>query len=149
MNNSTILEALVSHAMTLGVFDRVNKHEPKNAPGRGFTCAFWLGNIDPLPGASGLVATTVRVMWQARVYTNMLAEPQDGIDPDMLNAVDALMNAYSGDFTLGGLIRNVDLLGEFGEALRAMPGYLDQDNRKFRVATIMIPLIINDAWGQS
>jgi len=148
VNNSAILEALVSHAMSLGIFDRVNKHEPKNAPGRGLTLAFWLGDISPMPGASGLATTTACVVWQARIYTNMLAEPQDGIDLDMLNAIDTLMNEYSGDFELGGTVRDVDLLGQSGFALRAAPGYLDQDNRKFRVVTIFIPLIVNDAWGQ-
>ena len=48
LDTQGILDRLASHAMTLGVFDRVNTHEPKNAPGRGITCAIWVERIDPV-----------------------------------------------------------------------------------------------------
>ena len=33
----SVLNAIVSHALTTGYFDQVNQHEPKNRPGAGLT----------------------------------------------------------------------------------------------------------------
>jgi hypothetical protein len=55
----------------------------------------------------------------------MLTDPEDAIDPELLAAVDALMSAYSGDFQLGGLITQVDLLGAYGKPLGAERGLSD------------------------
>lgn len=148
LNTLAVLEALESHAAAAGHFERVNRHEPKNAPGRGLTAAIWVQQIQPAARASGLAATAAVVVVNLRIYSNMLQEPQDAIDPNMVAAVDALMNAYNGDFTLDGLIRNVDILGEFGEGLSAQAGYLEQDRKMFRVMTLNLPLIINDVWSQ-
>lgn len=143
-----ILNALVSHAASTGLFERVNAHEPKNAPGNGLSAAVWVDSIGPTPSASGLAATTGRVALQVRLFTNMIQEPMDAIDPNMVKAVDTLMGLYSGDFELGGSVRNVDLLGQTGTPLSALAGYINQDGKLFRVMTILVPLIINDLWNQ-
>lgn len=148
-NAMTILEAAVSHALASGHFERVNAHEPKNAPGNGLTAALWAQSLSPVRGASGLLKTSARLVLNVRVYSNMLQEPQDAIDPAVIAAVDALMDAYSGDFELGGNVRNVDLLGQAGVPLSAEAGYLNQDGRMYRVMTITLPLIINDVWSQA
>jgi len=83
------------------------------------------------------------------VYLNMLQEPQDAIDTNIMTAVDALMAAYSSDFDLGGLVRNVDLLGAHGDPLAADAGYLEQDKRLYRVVVISLPLICNDLYTQA
>lgn len=143
-----ITEAVESHAAASGHFERVNRHEPKNAPGNGLTAAVWVQSIAPLALASGLATTAALLVVNVRVYSNMLSEPQDAIDPNVADAVDALMRAYSGDFQLDGLIRNVDLLGQYGPGLSAEAGYLEQDKKMFRVMTITVPLVINDVWEQ-
>lgn len=144
-----ILEALESHAVASGHFERVNRHEPKNAPGNQLTAAIWVQRIAPAALASGLAATAALLVVNVRVYSNMLAEPQDAIDPNVMGAVDALMTAYSGDFTLDGLVRNVDLLGAHGEGLSAQAGYLEQDKKMFRIVTLTVPLVVNDVWSQT
>jgi hypothetical protein len=78
----------------------------------------------------------------------MTREPQDDIDTDILNATDLLMNEYSGDFELGGNVREVDLLGEFGDSLSSQAGYVTIGGTMFRVMTITLPVIVNDAWNQ-
>lgn len=145
---AAILDGVVSHALMLGLFERVNAHEPANAPGHGLTCAVWADSVAPLPAGSGLASTSARVVFNARIYTSMLQEPADAIDPNMVAAVDALMSAYSGDFELGGSVRNVDLLGQAGVPLSAQAGYLQQDGQLFRVMTIVLPVIVNDVWEQ-
>src|SRR3982751_2445852 len=107
LNLATLVDAVASHAAASGQFERVNQHEPKNAPGNGLTAAIWVDKIGPAQGRSGLTATTGLLTLDVRVYTSMLAEPQDAIDPNLLGAVDALLAAYSGDFELGGQVCNV------------------------------------------
>lgn len=148
LNSQQLVEAVADPARKLGVFERVNQHEPKNAPGPGLTAAVWVQRITPVARQSGLAATSARVEMNVRIQTNMLQEPQDAIDPRVLDATDALMTAYSGDFDLGGTVANVDLLGQHGTALQGEAGYLNQDNRLYRVMTITVPLILNDVWNQ-
>ncbi len=148
LNTIAVLNELESHASRLGMFDRVNTHEPKSAPGRGFTCAIWAGSIGRAPNKSGLDATTARVEWLIRLYTSMLADPPDAIDPNIMIATDSLLLALNADFMLGGTVRNIDLLGQAGEPLRAEAGYINQDGKLSRVMTIFTPVLINDAWPQ-
>jgi hypothetical protein len=145
----SIMDGVVSHAQISGQFDAVNTYEPKRSPGSHITAAIWTQSIDPLAGASGLANVTARLLYTVRIYQNMLSEPQDAIDPRVMEATYTLMAAYSNDFTLDGLIRNVDLLGNFGVALAAQAGYIDIDNKMFRVMDISLPLIVNDVWTQN
>jgi hypothetical protein len=149
LNSRAIFAAVESHAETLAIFDRVGKHEPKNAPGNGLTCAIWAAPIRPIPAASGLAAMSVRLELMVRIYNPMLQQPLDDIDPTVLDAVDALLGAYAGAFTLGGIVRDVDLLGQHGTSLSAVPGYLTQDSKLFRVMDITLPLILNDLWNEA
>lgn len=144
-----ILDQVVSHALTLGLFERVNTAEPKSAPGNGLTCAIWADRIEPLALVSGLDSTSVRVVFMVRLYTSMTRQPTDEIDPNIMAAVDTLIGAYSGALTLGGKVRNVDLLGAHGVGLGAQAGYVNQDGKLFRVMTLTLPMVINDVWEQS
>jgi len=145
-----LLDAAVSKAQTLGLFEKVNGHEPKNPPGHGLSASVWVQDLSPIQ-AGGLDATSGRVEISVRIYTNMLAEPQDGIDPRMLTAVAALIGAYTSDFEIGDLagVRGIDLLGAYGTPLSAKAGYLNLDGKLYRVMTITLPVIVNDLWVQA
>jgi len=144
---NAIFAAMQSHALASGYFERVNKHEPKNAPPAGLSAAIWVDYLGP--AESGLASTSTVVRFNVRIYQNMIAEPQDAIDPAMLTATAALMEDYSGDFTLGGNVRNVDLLGSTGSPLQARAGYINQDGQMMRTMTIEVPTVINDQWSQA
>lgn len=143
-----LLDAVVSDVQRSGYFDKVNTHEPKKAPGTGLTAAVWLQSIEPIALASGLAATSARIIFTLRVYQSMLMEPQDLIDPSMARAVANLMRRYHDDFDFEGLIRNVDLLGSFGVSLSAVSGYLEIDGSMYRIMDMTIPCIVNDVWPQ-
>jgi hypothetical protein len=143
-----LFDAVASHAEKLGLFASTGTHEPKNAPPNGITCAIWIDQIGPVPAGSGLAAATARVVFMVRIYSPMLSIPYDAIDPDVLSACSVLLGEYAGSFTLGGLIRNVDILGATGTPLSAKAGYLTQDNKLFRVMDITLPLIVNDVWSE-
>jgi hypothetical protein len=149
IETQAIIDAVVSHAQVTGQFERVNTHEPKNAPGTGLTCAVWAQSLGPARGRSGLKATTALLMLNVRVYSPIIQDPPDMIDPTVITAVDALMGSYSGDFTLDGLVANVDLLGAYGLPMASTAGYLTiGGNKMYRVVTISLPLVINDVWDQ-
>jgi hypothetical protein len=146
-----ITDALVSHAQSLGKFDLVQTFEPKSSPGTGLTCAIWMQSLRPHAQSSGLAATSAYLVMSVRIYDNMLREPADLIDPEMLAATETLIESYSGEFTLAGVVRNIDLLGEGGESLGAEAGYVQIGGREggmYRVMTITVPMIISDAWTQ-
>ena len=149
LNILPAFNALQQHAMTSGFFERVNGSEPKSAPGiSGLTYAVWLQALRPTARASGLAVTSALAVFSGRVYTSMISETPDAIDPNMATATAALMEAYSGDFQLGGEVAAVDLLGIHGAGLAAEAGYLNMDGRLMRVMTLTIPVIYNDVWGQ-
>ena len=145
----TILDAVESHALASGYFAAVNGHEPQSPPTSGVTCAVWVEQIGPARGGSGLASTSARLALFVRLYTSLLQQPADAIDPDLMAALDALMAAYSGDFTLGGLVREVDLLGAYGDPLSARAGYLVESGNEYRVMTITLPVIVNDLWQEA
>ena len=144
-----VVNAIASHAAASGWFGQVNLHEPKSATGTGLTAAVFFSRLGPMPAASGLAATTTRVELTVRIYQNMLMEPQDMIDPQVVKACDALIAAYTGDFTLGGLIRDVDCLGSSGTPLSARSGYLNLAGQLQRIIDITVPCIVNDTYPQS
>lgn len=149
MNIQAIFDAVQSHALATGLFDRVNTAEPKAAPGTGLTCSIWFSSIAPVPRRSGLAATSARLALSVRVYGSMLAEPADAIDPALVTVVDALITAYQGDFDLNGTVAEVDVLGAYGEGLTGTGGYLEIDGKLMRVVTINLPVIVNDAYTQT
>ncbi len=150
VNAAAVFNQLQSHALATGLFRHVNTHEPKQAPpDDSLSAALWLDRVLPVPTGSGLAATTGVTIYMLRIYSNMLQEPQDAIDPAILVAVDTLMTSYAADFELGGNARNIDLLGQTGVQLSAQAGYVEIDQRLYRVMDITIPVIVNDAWTQT
>lgn len=149
LNLSTYRDVLTSHAQATGLFGQVLGHEPISAPGSGLTAAFWVSRIGPVPTGSGLRSTTARLEVMATLLEPADTEPADGVDVDMVGAVDALLTAYSGDFEAGGNVRMIDLLGAYGTPLSAVFGYTRfAGGTTYRAATLTIPLIINEVWGQ-
>lgn len=143
-----IFDAVISDVQRSGYFDKVNGHEPKKAPNYGLTAAVWVQAIDPMPLLSGLASTSGRIVFMVRIYSNMLKEPQDAIDPAVMKAVSNIMRRYHDDFDFEGAIRNIDLLGAFGIALAGQAGYLEIDKKEFRIFDITVPCLIDDVWPQ-
>ncbi len=149
LNTAAIFNAIESHLLATGLFHRVNTHEPKSAPQDPLVASLTWARTLPVPTGSGLAATTAVTVYLIRIYNNMLSEPQNAIDPTVLAASDAVMGDLSGDFELGGNVRNIDLLGQTGAQLSAQAGYITVDNTMFRTSDIEVPVIINDAWTQT
>lgn len=143
-----LFASVESIAAATGRFRRVNQHEPKSLPGSGLTCAIWIASVEPVGSASGLASTSGYVVLSARIYGNAFKKPEDMLDATMTKAVSVLIGAYSADFTLGGTVRNIDLLGEYGEKLSGMAGFATIESTVYRIFTINVPCIVNDLWTQ-
>lgn len=146
---NTMFAEVVSDLQQLGVFEIVITHEPKSAPQNGFVASVWIDAIDPVGRASGIAATSGVVTLICRIYSSMLLQPPDNIDPGVTTAVSAVLNQVTEGYTLGGNARDVDLLGMYGRSLSAQAGYVSIDNKMFRVVTITIPVVINDMFTQA
>ena len=149
LSTAAIRDAVHSAASASGMFNAVLDHEPVTEPGNGLTAAITADRISPAPAASGLAATSVLLLLGARIYTPLHSEPRDATDITLSDAVDALLASYIGGFTLGALVRDVDVNGEFGTPLEAVYGYVDFNGALYRVATITIPVVNNDVWSQN
>jgi hypothetical protein len=145
--NKSVIDQLTSKARSTGLFRAVNGHEPKGSPEKGLTCAVWADAIAPSP-TSGLNSTSAVVTFMIRLYTPMISEPQDMIDPTLVAAADKIMGDITADFTLGGTVRQVDLLGSHGAPFGAQAGYVEIGGTVFRIIDITTPCVINDAWPQ-
>ena len=144
----TLLEAVKSHALASGLFDKVNGAEPKSAPpATGITAAVWVQTLRPVQ-ASGLNTTSFLFSVSVRLYASALADPPDMIDPTVMAAADVLLNAYTGDFTLDGLVESIDLLGRHSDGLGGEAGYVAIDGLMQRVFTITVPMIVHNVYVQ-
>lgn len=145
---NALFDNVQSAALTLGIFESVNSHEPKSAPGNGITAALWVDTIAPQGRASGLNATSGVVTLDFRIYSSFVQQPADAIDPNILTAVTTLLGLFSGEFTLGGTVWEIDLLGAYGRAMSAQAGYINQDGKIYRVMTVTLPIVIENLWNQ-
>lgn len=146
---SSLFSQIISGIAQLGVVESVTQHEPKSAPQNGLYASVWMDSVTPVGRASGLAAISGVVTFNARIYSSMLQQPYDDIDPGLMTASCAILNAFSGEFTLGGTARDIDLLGSYGRSLSAQAGYISIDNKMFRVMTVTIPVVVNDMFTEA
>lgn len=151
---TAILDRLRSEAKRLGKFDKVRGHEAKNPPGIKLSLDTWVRRCRPIPLRSGLAATTALLVVDLRIYNSMTAKPEDDIDPAVCAAADAIVAGLNGNFTLGGLIGNVDIFNAHGGGFLGWEmGYIRMGSagnvREYRAAVVTVPMVISDAWAQA
>lgn len=147
INTKDVTDRLVSHIMTTKRFSRVNTSENRSVT-NGLTAEVWFQRLSPVGEQSGLASVTVRLEYTIRIRTQLPRGNSDQIDPEILAAVDDLLNRYSTHFTLGGVVKEVDIFGANGEGLESNSGYVKIDDVDFRVVDITLPVIINDVWEE-
>jgi hypothetical protein len=147
LDSRAILDKIVSHAAASGYFDRVNQHELIDPAGTGLVAGVWTQEFRPVR-SSGLNTVSMRLTVFVRIYTSMVSEPMDEIDPNVLDATDALLAAYCGDFELGGTARHIDIFGAAGLPLDAQAGYVERAGGLIRVMTVTVPVIVNDLYAE-
>lgn len=146
------IEALINSlrdlALDTNLFATINGHEPATPLAEGCTAAVWMQAIGPARRESGLSETAAAVTFTMRLYTAAVTTNLDAVDPAVGNATSAMIGLLSGDFTLGGAVFVVDLLGMNGMPLAAKAGYANVSGTVYRVMDITIPLVIDAVWTQ-
>lgn len=145
LDTRAIMEALSTIGKKSGLFVRVSKFEPRGQPGNRVTLSLISGPMQPIT-SSGLNNASLRWQIDGRVYLPMNYEPQEDADIVLTAAAAKFLEDLCGQFTLGGLVRCVDVFGSDGAPLSATPGYMEQNDKMFRVITLVIPLLINQQW---
>ena len=138
------LDNLVSKLSASGYFNEVLTFEPKDAPEGDFTAVVIFQNAQPAPEASGLGVITYSYAFVIRIYRNMLAEPEETTDRQLITILDQVLDDLGGDFDMGATVRNVDLLGEFGPALAGQAGYITISGTSYRTVDITVAFTVND-----
>lgn len=138
----TVLRALATPVEATGRFDRVVLGEPKSAPGTGLSASVFVSDLYPVPARSGLATVSVRMETCIRVMLGMLTEPQEAIEPTILEAIEDVWTRMFGDFDLGSEVSHVDILGAYGERIRARFGYITLDSTMYRIADVFVPVIL-------
>jgi hypothetical protein len=144
----SILDNVASHAMSTGHLDVVLGYISKQSPTNGITAAIYVERITPIK-SSGLNNTSIRIDLEMQIYSSTYMEPYDGIDANLVRAVDAVYTNFIGDIELGGEARHIDIFGAYGRALDVRSGYLNVTGKELRVFQIIIPIIVDDVWPQS
>lgn len=146
LNSSAILDAVASHALSTGHFDAVSLHEPL-ALGSGTAACVTLRRITPVR-TSGLSVTSVRMEVHVHVYRPTVPEPDGGTDPLLTASVDTLLTAYTGDFTLGGLVRCVDVFGAHGDGVGVATGAFEH-GVPYWFQRVTLPVLVDDVFAQA
>lgn len=138
--------------MALGIFKTVAFYEPKAAPPADH-CALWGDRLRAIPRRSGLATAAFLMMINCRIYNSygsadFVDQTAAAVEPKVFRAAAAVMGEFIGNFTLETLDGNIDVLGDNGFALDAVPGYINHDGIIFRVITVQIPVIINDLFAE-
>jgi hypothetical protein len=141
-NFLTVLRAVATPVEVAGRFDRVVLGEPKSAPGTGMSAAVFVSDLYTVPARSGLASVSVRLEVCVRVMLGMLTEPQEAIEPAILTAVEDVWTLMFSDIDLGSEVAVIDILGMYGERIRARWGYITLDSTMYRIADVFIPVIL-------
>jgi hypothetical protein len=138
------LVALEGHLEASGYFGKVQVGEFKSAPDEVFAASVWLVGASAyqvyLDGGSAEVHTV-----NVRIYRRLFSESESEIEYDIAQAVSQTMSDFSGEFDLGGTIRNIDIGGIAGASLSVDFGHLDVGGTLFRVADITVPMLVDDS----
>lgn len=152
--NSTELQSwLLDHAAGVTEVGTVLGYEPKSrldysAAGGGAILAGWLARGTVANGVGGMRKTAARVGWALRLHRNAFEADQAQTERLLLDALDALVAAYFGDFELDTVDAFFDPKGAHGEALTWDLGYLTLEKQLSRVITVSLGIVVRDAWSE-
>lgn len=149
-----IFDAVVSDLNRSGYFSQVIDDTVNKAPDGKLTAVVWVQDIGVAQRASGIASSSAMLTFMVRVFANQVSRnSQYVVEPlprRLLKAVSNLIRRYHDDFDFGGLVRNVDCLGEFvGGGLNATSGYEEIGGSWYRMMTLTVPVIVNDVWTQT
>lgn len=145
---SAVLAALLDHAKQQGGYE-VSRIGEFRKPTKGLAFCVFPSHYGSAVSGSGLADTAAVLQATARVQMPMTYQPEEALDGIVIDAADGYLGRLNGAFTLGGLVRNVDLLAEQGVPMVWEFGYIVIDQTAFRIADLPVRVVLNDQWTQA
>lgn len=147
VDSKAAFDYVLSACASVGHFEAVVGHEPKAAPSRtGLTGAVFQRSLTP--ASSGLASVSMRYLLNLRVFISAQGEAQDDMEMQLTAGVDAMLSYFIGHFAGLTGSRYVDVFGADGDEMTAQYGWIEQDSKKYRIADITIPLVLNDSYAE-
>lgn len=142
LNPYAIMHVVLSHLKAQGKLTHVRIGLPKQPPTGELTVAIVMDGI-----------RTPELVLDARVlvYDLMVHVFRSFLDDgaqtelEVARVVGEITEAFAGDFTLGGNVRNIDFAGQYGRSVEVNWDYLAFGDVQFRAVAISLPLIVDPA----
>ena len=136
------MHVVLSHLKAQGKLTHVRIGLPKQPPTGELTVAIVMDGI-----RTPELVLDARVLVYDLVIHVFRSFLDDGTQTELevARVVGEITEAFAGDFTLGGNIRNVDLAGQYGRSVDVDFDWLVFDGVQFRAAIISLPLIVDPA----
>jgi hypothetical protein len=134
----TTIETAASYFQAHGGFDEVYEGEPTRPPdGYAVSVIYHRSRVKE----TTLTGTIEQRTIICRVYHKAaLEDPVPEIEHTMADYVDLIIATFLGDFDLGGIIRNIDVID-----LEVQWGYQTIQNMVYRLADVYVPMIVDDS----
>tara|TARA_Y100000310_G_scaffold272301_1_gene287186 strand:+ start:118 stop:585 length:468 start_codon:yes stop_codon:yes gene_type:complete len=108
--------------------------------------AVWMNDWNP----TLTLATSVEVfVVTVRLHVDALKFDEEQIELDLADTVNEFTTDVQQDFDLGATIRNVDIGGEMSEGMSTAWGRVTIAGEQYRVADVIVPMIVNDVATQA
>jgi hypothetical protein len=150
-NIATTLDAISSHISRTGYVNDVRIGEPVSPPDATdkMHAAIYMASA----GVVSLTLTnTIELhMVTVRLYRRAAFGQGDDagqVEADVALAVSQITSNLIGEFDLGSTVRNIDVAGQYGQAITATWGYVTLGNTVFRTVDLAVPLVVDDSATQ-
>jgi len=140
----TTLESIQGYLAASGYFHDVQIGEPKQPPAGELAAAIYMSSVNVvLIFANGGTRENHQVM--VRIYLNMLSLPEEDIEIRMAEVVSKVTSDLIGDADQRGTVMTIDVGGMHGPALNIRWGHVDVGGTMYRVADMLVPVIVDDS----
>lgn len=150
-NIKATLDAISSHISKTGYVNDVRIGEPVSPPDATdkMHAAIYMANAGVV--ALTLTNTIELHMATVRLYRRAAFGQGDDagqVEADVALAVSQISSNLIGEFDLGSTVRNIDIAGQYGQAINATWGYVTLGNTVFRTVDLAVPLVVDDSATQ-
>ena len=151
-NIKATLEAVESHISRSGYVSDVQIGEPVAPPDATdrIHAAIYMATAGvaelTLSSTIELHVATIR-LYKRAAFTE--GDDAGEVEMDMALAVSEITSNLIGEYDLGATIRNIDVAGQYGQAVTAQWGYVALNQTMFRSVDITLPLVVDGSAEQA
>jgi hypothetical protein len=151
-NIKSTLEAVESHISRSGYVADVQIGEPVAPPDATdrIHAAIYMATAGvaelTLSSTIELHVATIR-LYKRAAFTE--GDDAGEVEMDMAMAVSEISSNLIGEYDLGATIRNIDVAGQYGQAVTAQWGYVALNQTMYRTVDITLPLVVDGSAEQA